>query len=73
MGSVCQRMMFFLLLLARGDPLNLLVLLCQIDPNFLRIHLASRCAFLSSPRVRADHEDFSSLSEWLQFVIFPQP
>ena len=45
MGSVCQRMMFFLLLLARGDPLNVLVLLCQIDPNFLRIHLASSCAF----------------------------
>ena len=37
--------MFFLLLLARGDPLNVLVLRCQIDPNFLRIHLASSCAF----------------------------
>ena len=45
MGKVCQSMMFFLLLLARGDPLNVLVLRCQIDPNFLRIHLASSCAF----------------------------
>ena len=73
MGSVCQRMMFFLLLLTCVDPLNVLVLLCQIDPNLLRNHLASRCAFLSSPRVRGDHQEFSSTSEWLQFVIFPQP